>query len=764
MVLVAFKVANPWLLGTAAAVGAVAVAVSGVWQDRHKRIATRRDEAEFMLQDGCLVLPSGRLPRVSQIDEPIKLGVHPAIVLGDSAAQNGRAPAYVPRDVDVELCQRLASGGFVLLVGDSAAGKSRTAFEAMRASLPDHLLIAPHDRTALPAAIERTLRVKQAVLWLSDLEHYLGAGGLTREHIARISGGSGHHRVILATLRSAEQVRLTSASSDGEDATRLIGREIREALEQADEFRLARMFTLTELERGLARRSDPRISSALEHAEEFGVAEYLASGPELKRDYDNAWDVGVNPRGAALVAAAIDCRRAGYTSPLPRKLLEELHGIYLDARGGHRLRPELHADAWDWATRPRRATTALLSPSPDTDGAVTVFDYVVDAVQQAEGPLAQVPEPVVRTALNRAQLVVDVEGIASTASSQGRYLLAEAAWRKALMWRTAMLSAPHPDTLTSRDSLALVLWGLGRLKEAEAEHRTVLKARRRLLGDKHPDTLASRDSLGLVLWGLGRLKEAEAEHRTVLEARRQFLGDQHPDTLISRNNLTLVLRGLGRLEEAEAENRTVLEARRQLLGDQHPDTLISWNNLARVLADLGRLEEAEAEQRAVLEARRRLLGDQHPDTLISRNNLGCVLANLGRLEEAEAEHRAVLEARRRVLDEDNPRTLNSRNNLARVLADLGRLEEAEAEHRAVLEARRRVLGDQHPDVQHSRNNLGCVLAGLGRLEEAKAEHRAALEARRRLLGDQHPDTLVSRNNLARVLMDLGRPEAGEAPE
>ncbi|MEV1198488.1 tetratricopeptide repeat protein [Microbispora rosea] len=666
----AFKVTNPWLIGAAAAVAAVAVAFSGVWQDRHKRIATRHDETAFKLQDGCLVLPSGRLPRVSQIDEPIKLGVHPAIVLGDSATRNAQEPTYIPRDVDAELCQRLALGGFVVLIGDSTAGKSRTAFEAMRATLPDHLLIAPHDRTAMPAAVERMLRTRRAVLWLSDLEHYLGNGGLTRENVARICGGNGHHRVILATLRCAEQVRLTCASTDGGDAARLVGREIQEVLEQAYEFRLARMFSVTELESGLARRSDPRISSALEHAEEFGVAEYLASGPELKRDYDNAWDVGVNPRGAALVAAAIDCRRAGFTSPLPRKLLEELHGIYLDTRGGHRLQPEPDADAWEWVTRPRRATTALLSPM--TDSTVTVFDYLVDVVQQGEGPFAQVPEVVAQTALDHAQLMVDAEGIASTAHRQGRYALAESAWRKALTWRTATLGEEHPDTLTSRDYLALVLWGLG------------------------------------------RLEEAEAENRAVLEIRRRLLGDQHPDTLISRNNLARVLADLGRLDEAEAENRAVLEIRRRLLGDQHPDTLISRSNLARVLADVGRLDEAEAEHRAVLEALRRELDEENPRTLISRNNLACVLADLGRLDEAEAEHRAVLEARRRVLGDQHPDTLHSRNNLARVLADLGRLDEAEAEHRAVLEARRRILGDQHPDTLISRNSLARVLTDLRR--------------------------------------------------
>lgn len=278
-----------------AAVGvAIVTVLSGVFQERYKQITTRRDESALKVQDGCLVLPSGRLPKVAQINAPCGWGVHPAIVL--TATPDKQPPVYVPRDIDKRVRERPAAGEFVLLVGDSIAGKSRTVFEAMRGTLPDHLLIAPHDRTALPAAIEHAARAGRAVLWLSDLEHYLGTGGLTREHIARLTTGKGH-RVILATLRSAEQARLTSQPADSDQAARSTGREVQETLEQADPIRLPRTFSPTELDRAHSRTWDPRIASAVLQAGEFGIAEYLASGPELQRDVDNAWDVGVQPAG-----------------------------------------------------------------------------------------------------------------------------------------------------------------------------------------------------------------------------------------------------------------------------------------------------------------------------------------------------------------------------------------------------------------------------------------------------------------------------------
>lgn len=61
----------------------------------------------------------------------------------------------MPRDIDDGLRERLAAGGFVLLGGDSTAGKSRAAFEA---------------------------------------EGYLGTGGLTAAQLGRLVTGDGHHR------------------------------------------------------------------------------------------------------------------------------------------------------------------------------------------------------------------------------------------------------------------------------------------------------------------------------------------------------------------------------------------------------------------------------------------------------------------------------------------------------------------------------------------------------------------------------------------
>ena len=164
----------------------------------------------------------------------------------------------------------------------------------------------------------------------------------------------------------------------------------------------------------------------------------------------------------------------------------------------------------------------------------------------------------------------------TTAYAQGRYVLAEHAWRKAYQAKASdpAIGPHHPDTLTSRSNLAYVLYELGRLEEAETENRAVLDAMTRVLGPDHPDTLTSRSNLANILRDLGRLEEAEAEYRAVLDAMTRVLGPDHPDTLISRSNLAIVLYEQGRLEEAEAEYRAVLERhdpRARPRPPRHPD-------------------------------------------------------------------------------------------------------------------------------------------------------------------------------------------------
>ena len=787
-----------WLLGLGIAVAAVGGVFAPGLADSYQRALQRGEDSGLALAKDSL------LAKVREITNPVLLGVHPArhadpqgAAAGpaDASGSGDRVPPYVPRDIHERLVEVLASGGFVLLVGESTAGKSRAAYEAMQAALADHTLIAPRSRSVLPEAIDLAVRLPRCVLWLDNAERFLGPDGLTRTNVTRVIGGSGHHRVVLATIRSAEMARYTDTTHpDAADAM-----EDRHVLEQATQLRLRRPLTAAERERALTRSWDQRIADALDHAGEYGLAEYLAAGPELLNDWENAWEAG-HPRAAALIATAVDCRRAGLTRLLPRALLESLHEDYLALRGGDRLTPETLEEAWAWATHPRRATTALIRLCADPDGepaAVEVFDYLVDATQRDTALGSRVPKQTLTGALAVSD-ATEADQIGTIAYEYGHYELAAQAFERAAGMNGADLGPEHPDTLTNRSNRVVMLGELGRYEEAEAEARTVLEIRTRALGAEHPDTLTSRTNLASALINsdreaqaeaearnavegftrvlgpdhphtlgarnafavtlvlLGQYAEGEAEARVTLEARTRVLGPDHRDTLISHHNLGLALAGLDRYEDAEAELRAALEGLTRVLGPEHPSSTATRSLLFDVLASLGRLQEAETEARAALDAKTRALGPEHTAVLASRTDLGILLRILERYEEAEAEHAAVLEARTRLLGPDHTLTLSSRNNRAVALTHMDRGAEAVAEHRQVLEARTRLLGPDHKQTLSSHANLAVTLGELGLFEEAEAEARIALESRTRILGPDHPDTADSRDTLANLLRDQGR--------
>src|SRR5262249_43435751 len=158
---------------------------------------------------------------------------------------------------------------------------------------------------------------------------------------------------------------------------------------------------------------------------------------------------------------------------------------------------------------PRRATTALLQQ--ERDHRVQVFDYLVDVVQRRALPNDYAPEPVVRAAVDFAS-PAESDSIGATAYLQGRYALAEYAYRHAYQARAGIpgLGTDHRDTLSSRNNLASALKSLGRLEEAKREHQAVREALERVVGPEHPQTLTSRGDLARVQRALGRYQEAEA--------------------------------------------------------------------------------------------------------------------------------------------------------------------------------------------------------------------------------------------------------------
>lgn len=548
---------------------------AALFTERAKAVLEQRHENAREVARVILRL-QGRTPFVGDITDPLTLGVHPA-----GPGGTGPVPPYVSRDIDFGLRHWLRSTGFILVVGEACAGKTRTAFEAMRDVLPGHLLLVPSPGREVAAAIEMARDRTDCVLWLDDFPVFLRNGHITRKDVTELLARPRHHRVVLATMRADDEIRLTGGLT-GDTQLMDAGRGLMD-LAWSRRLFMDRLLSASELmhARQLA-ASDERLAAALVHADRVGIGEYMAQGPQLFAQWEDAWGRGIQPRGAALIAAAVDCRLAGFISPLPRGLLTALHENYLNARGGAALLPGDLDAAWDWAMSLKGSGSAPLQPL--TDETCDIFGYLVDEHRRRHGGIA--PERCARAALAEAG-PADANSIAVTAWRQRRERLARDALRRQYQQVSQVMPPDHPVRMVLRVNLTVTALGLNGyqagLPAAEGEFRKILNEAVGKPGDDPDFGPTVRGKLANVLFAQGRLPESEAEYRTVIQARTSALGEEHPRTLISRNNLALVLTEMGKLEAAEAELRAVLTIRQRTLGRHHQDTEVNESNLAAVL-------------------------------------------------------------------------------------------------------------------------------------------------------------------------------------
>jgi hypothetical protein len=136
------------------------------------------------------------------------------------------------------------------------------------------------------------------VLWLDDLERFLGPVGLTPALVAGLTTGSAHGTIVLATMRTSEYERFVSRAEPVlDDQGRAAWRAGRDVLRTAEVLLLDRLWTKAELQAAAEFADDPRIAAALQRAETFGVAETLAPAP-------SCFATGAMPGRSAAIPAA----------------------------------------------------------------------------------------------------------------------------------------------------------------------------------------------------------------------------------------------------------------------------------------------------------------------------------------------------------------------------------------------------------------------------------------------------------------------------
>ncbi|HWO62164.1 MAG TPA: DUF4062 domain-containing protein, partial [Umezawaea sp.] len=278
--------------------------------------------------------------------DPIRdLGVHRPTQVVDLPL----LPPYIARSADADLDRAVAGGGLVVVEGNSAAGKTRTAWEAVRRNAPScdwRSVLVPRDGVALRLLVGSGERLEHVVVWLDDLERYLIPDGLDTGLLTALCPSGRTDVLLLATLRSEARHLI-----GGDDRYPQLARAAQHLLATARTIRLSRDLDLDERQAARRHQADPRIASALADRTGAGLAEHLAAAPEVLGRWRAGRD-GMQEVGAALVSAAVDCRRAGYFAPVPREWLEGLYPNYLEPRTRNRLRLPNLDEAFDWATTP----------------------------------------------------------------------------------------------------------------------------------------------------------------------------------------------------------------------------------------------------------------------------------------------------------------------------------------------------------------------------------------------------------------------------
>ena len=375
--------------------------------------------------------PKSRLQLSVGEADPRLLGVHRAIHM-DGA--DGFLPDYVPRDIDIAergvralISAATEHGGFVLLVGGPSVGKTRCAYQAIAALLPDwHLLhpVAGSDQLARLTADP----VPHTVVWLDELQRYLGGReGLTADTVRALLSASGPI-VLVATLWPGRYSTYTKLPKD--DGSEDPYRWEREVLALAEIVRLEPDWSEAELERACqAAACDPRIRYAVSAGGGFSLPQILAAAPQLADRWDNA-----DSYAAGVLAAAVDATRLGYRSPLPADLLRAAAVGYCDSRAQAIAPVNWFETALAYATEPLNGAAATLEPVAAGMGEIlgyTVADYLLQyaAPKRHRQPI---PHHTWDALLTHTHVSADAARIGQAATNRILYCYA-----LPLLWRSA---------------------------------------------------------------------------------------------------------------------------------------------------------------------------------------------------------------------------------------------------------------------------------------------------------------------------------------
>ncbi|MGI5238795.1 SEL1-like repeat protein [Dactylosporangium sp. CA-139066] len=356
--------------------------------------------------------------------------MHPAIPLREPRAElSDQLPAYIDRDVDPQLRSALRTmqntGGFILLVGAAASGKTRCLYEAIRAEVPTWPILVPDDLQQLDH-----LSAGRVVIWLDNVGDPIAEGRISVGTIRKLLAVRRRPVIVLGAIWPKQYEKLRTANravlppgergaqpADGTDAVLALARP----------FEVAPHLSDAEMERARqVAEFDPRVGEVLAHPVLDGATALLAAAPELLRRLSVPGDA----IGGRVLTAAVDARVHGHPDVLPARLLEELtERAYLSPSQRALLVRDWFTDAVTWATEPVRGDIAALRPHGSRPGTIEGYQVSDILVQRAGEQASITPEQV--TVLIELATPDACIGIGAALYQAGRRAGAETAWRRA---------------------------------------------------------------------------------------------------------------------------------------------------------------------------------------------------------------------------------------------------------------------------------------------------------------------------------------------
>jgi tetratricopeptide (TPR) repeat protein len=669
------------------------------WKYQHARLVQEMERARkgpvaaSQAPQGITGVARAVFPAVSKA--PLNARIHRAV----------RDIAYIHRDVEDQVREYLSAPRPVLLVGPSMVGKTRMAATLLTDMFGARQIVIPDSKDDLAELNAAGIALRDAVIWLDDIDRLIGADGITGGSLQRLAAAG---NVIMATIRAREYERYRPTDQF-----------------RPPEWNIICVFERVFIGRELSERERQRLTEAVSDAEtrnrilEAGLGEYAGAAGQIAEALRLGPDV--NPVGYALCLGAADWRRCGMTRPVPASALPGLAEPHLGARNSARLSDKrAYADGLGWATRQINPTVSLLQPI-GTD-AFTVYDYALDLISEQA---TVIPDSTWRLVIQNA---TEAERVSIGYTAQFTYGRPEVA---ILAWSQAANAEPTSGANAAAVGLGWLLAGQGDLAGARAAYQRAVDS-----GDASVVPMATV-GLADALHKLGELDSARAAYQRVIDSGN---ADMAPKATVG---LADVLRDLGDTDGARAAYQRAIDSGDE---DEAPRAAVG---LGLMLQDLGDLEGAQT-------AFQRAIDSGHADRApMAAVGLGIVLYQLGDIEGARAawewavasghpQHAPTAADALKSLQQEGdaadteagyqPAIDSGHPDHAPIAAiALGERLQQEGDIRGARAAYQKAIDSGHADMAAmAATHLGALLAEQGDIEGARAAFQKAIDS-------GHPD-------------------------